>query len=155
MKNSKILYLILLFIGLWAMLGEILHLESLKGLGLATGFSPYPKVFCDAGGLEPFASKFVVQAYRKNEKISFWEQEITPQLYTQLAGPYFRRNVYGAAIAYAPRLTEPIRQAVWRYALLKPGVLREVLQIPEETDHIKIQIKTQTRGRFDHWEYAP
>lgn len=150
----KFHYLIILFIGFWAMLGEIFNMGLLKGLGLAYGFSPYPKVFCDAQGLEPFASKFVMQAFRNNETVPFWEQEITPELYAKLQGPYFRRNVYGAAIAYAPRLSEPVRQTVWRYALQKPGVLREVLQIPHDAEQVKIQIQTQTRGRTERWEYT-
>ena len=57
---------------------------------------------------------------------------MTPEVYARLAGPYNRRNAYGAAMAGGPALAadpslRPMFLAVSRYALCDPApVLREL-----------------------------
>jgi hypothetical protein len=43
--------------------------------------------------------------------------ELTPEVYAKLRGPYNRRNVYGAALAFGPVLPVEMRNAVMKYAL--------------------------------------
>ncbi|MCH8924403.1 MAG: hypothetical protein IIA67_14790, partial [Planctomycetes bacterium] len=57
--------------------------------------------------------------------------ELTPEVSSQLRGPYNRRNVYGAALAYGPVLatderTAPMLSAVMSYGLCgEAPLLRE------------------------------
>jgi hypothetical protein len=138
----------LLLVGFTQMAGDILGYRVLKGLGAATVAAPCPKVFCDIDGLEPFASSFSITANREYQS-SF---AITPELYSHLKGPYNRRNVYGAAIAAAPRLPEPIRRAVLGYAFAAHGPLRGTLALPENAP-ITLTIQTRTRGRDKTWTF--
>jgi hypothetical protein len=138
----------LLLIGLTQMTGDLLGNRNLKGIGAATAIAPCPKVFCDMDGLEPFASSFTITA-KGRDTISI---PVTPELYSRLTGPYNRRNVYGAAIAGAPRLPEPIRESVFAYAFGSEGPLRE-LDLPENSQ-ITLTIRTNTRGRDDVWNFS-
>jgi hypothetical protein len=146
MKWRNILSCALLLVGLTQMAGDLLGNRNLKGIGAATVVSPCPKVFCEMDGLEPFASTFIITAKGQNS-VSF---PVTPELYSRLNGPYNRRNVYGAAIAAAPRLPEPIRRSVFTYAFAPGGPLRRDLALPEGT-RIMLTVRTNTRGRDDIW----
>jgi hypothetical protein len=110
----------LLVIGLLQMTADILGLSSLKAIAAATGASPAPKVFSSAQGLETFSSRFYVVWPNRNAEVP--SLELTPELYAHIRGPYNRRNVFGAALAYAPVLardprTKPMYDSVVRYAL--------------------------------------
>jgi len=112
--------LCLLVVGLLQMTGDVLHVPALKGIGAATVASPAPKVFSAVRGLETYSSRFFLEwTDRSGEQHSI---QLTPELYARLAGPYNRRNVYGAALAYGPVLmtdprTRPMFQSVISYAL--------------------------------------
>lgn len=99
--------------------------DGLRALGMASAASPFPKVFSNAEGLDTFASRFTLA----------WEEPggtrrvtLTSELYARLRGPYWRRNVFGAAIAYGPVLARnevlaPLLTNVLRYGLGEPGPL--------------------------------
>jgi hypothetical protein len=129
------------------MAGDILGSNALKGIGAATGMAPCPKVFCDINGLEAFASSFQIIA-EGEETVSI---QITPELYARLRGPYNRRNVYGAAIAAAPRLPKAMWQSVFCYAFRPDGTLRRELALPRNTKRIYLAVRTNSRGRDDYW----
>ena len=107
--------LALLALGLLQMAGDLLSIQALRGLGAATGASPAPKVFSAVRGLETYSTRFFLE----------WTDlhglphslEVTPAVYAKLRGPYIRRNVYGAALAYGPVLPTELLQPVMRYAL--------------------------------------
>ncbi len=149
----SIISLLICFIGLTQILGYAFNLSFLKGIGFSSVISPFPKVFSDVEGLETFASEFTLKLTDKNNTVK--ELSITPELYSNLSGPYNRRNVYGAALSYAPRLKEEVWQTVFCYAFYLPGVLRQELRIPDSTQHIAVLIKTKTRGRNDQWLLDP
>ena len=108
----------------------------LKGLGAATAAAPAPKVFSAVRGLETYSTRFFLE----------WEDvdgeahslELTPEVYGRLRGPYNRRNVYGAVLAYGPVLatderTRPLFESVARYALCgEAPLLRELGIDPAE-----------------------
>src|SRR3954464_3791251 len=98
---------------------------ALRGIGAATAASPLPKVFSDVDGLETFASGFTLH-YRSGDGTRT-DTAITPALYGRLAGPYNRRNVYGAALSYAPRLPRELWEPVYCYGLAPGGPLRSEL----------------------------
>jgi len=139
--------LAVLIIGLTQMVGDLVGNPALKGLGAATAMAPSPKVFCEINGFEPFASTFDIVA-EGDKTVSI---RITPELYSHLKGPYNRRNVYGAAIAGAPLLPDKIRNAVLFYGFNVTGPLRRDLALPQNIARISISIRSNTRGRNQHW----
>ena len=135
-------------LGLTAMAGDALGIRALKGIGLASTIAPCPKVFCDTKGMEAFASKFVL-LFETNGHAA--EVELTPELYSRLEGPYNRRNVFGAALSFGPRLPEPLWRSVFEYGLGENGPLRRELGIPADATNLVVVIQTKTRGRNDEW----
>ena len=116
----------LLVLGLLTMVGDLTGFVALKGFGAATVASPAPKVFSAVEGYETYSTRFFLK----------WEDgnslELTPAVYSRLRGPYNRRNIYGAILAYGPVLwkNERTRDMFWsvtRYALTGDApVLREL-----------------------------
>lgn len=104
-------------------------------------------------GLETFASTFTLSGV-DGEGAPF-ALELTPELYGRLRGSYNRRNVYGAALSYAPRLPEELWQAVFCHAFDGDGPLRRELGLPDGAHALTMTIRTQTRGRDDEWELQP
>ena len=127
----------LLVLGLLQMTGDVLEKTGLttvgrplKGIGAASTASPAPKVFSAVRGLETYSTRFHLEwtdrAGQSHDLL------ITPELYGHLRGPYNRRNVYGAVLAYGPVLatdprTAPMFRAVSRAALCgEAPLLREL-----------------------------
>ena len=152
-KHINLLAIFFLCIGLSQIVGFAFNIRALKGIGFASAIAPFPKVFSDVDGLETFASEFTLLLTNSNSEVS--EVVISPELYSQIPGPYNRRNVYGAALSYAPRLDERIWKKVFCYAFYNPGVLRESLKISADVRHVAVRIKTNTKGRSDHWLLDP
>jgi len=138
-------------LGTLQIVGGVLDWTPLRGVAAAWGFAPYPKVFSDVRGLETFASSFTLQWQAGGRDVSL---PITPELYAKLRGPYNRRNVYGAALAYAPRLPAEQWQAVYCYGLRSGGPLRRELGVPDDAVHFRVRIDTRTRGRSEAWTLA-
>jgi len=124
MKKRDLATLAVLAIASLQMLGHLTGSATLRGLGPLSGISPYPKVFCEADGYEPFAATFTLIG--ENDAGLTQEIPLTAERYAQLAGPYNRRNVYGAALAYAPRLPDDLRS----HLFTKMGPLFEELNLP-------------------------
>ena len=128
MKKAGPVLLVLL--GLMQVAGDVLHLPVLKGLGLATAASPAPKVFSAVHGLETYSTRFYIEWNGTDSQ--FHSIEITPELNSHLRGPYNRRNVYGAVLAYGPVLvpdskSRPMFDSVANYALCGTApLLREL-----------------------------
>lgn len=141
----------LLLVGMSQMLGAWMGIDWLRGLGAATAAAPYPKVFSDVDGLETFASRFDLFIADDN---GGWESiPMDSALYSQVGGSYNRRNVYGAALSYGPRLPEAIWREIFAFGLAEGGPLRRELGLPETGD-IVVRIATRTRGRDDVWILA-
>ena len=153
LKRRNIIALILLALGFTQMLGAVTGIAPLRGLGAASAMAPNPKVFSDVDGLETFASDFTL-SYRDSTGTAK-SLTITPELYGRLGGPYNRRNVYGAALSYAPRLPEPLWTSVYCHGFAPAGPLRSELGLSPRDSDIRITIRTRTRGRSDQWTYAP
>lgn len=146
-KKTEIACVFIFCVGMFQMVGYIAGVDVLRGLGAASTISPFPKVFSDADGLETFASKFTIE-FKHDDKPSDFV-EITPELYSQLKGPYKRRNVYGAALSYGPRLPDALWQPVFCYGFAGP--LLEELNLPTQFDSLQLHIETKTQGRDDVW----
>ena len=133
--------------GLTQMLGYYTDNKILRGIGAAYLSSPMPKVFSDVKGLETFASKFTLE-YTTNDQQKH-KIPITPELYSKIRGPYKRRNVFGAALSYAPRLPSELWQPVFNYGF--SGPLIEELELPSDASTIRVRIETKTAARNDRW----
>src|SRR3546814_880808 len=95
-------WVILLGVGSLSMAGNLFDLAPLRGVGLATAMSPAPKVFSAVRGLETYSTRFFLEWNTVDgEAVSV---ELTPEINANLRGPYNRRNVYGAVLAYGPVL---------------------------------------------------
>jgi hypothetical protein len=111
--------LLLLLVGLAQMTGELLQTPRLKEVGALSVASPFPKVFTDFDGLEPFASAFTLDVEIGPGETEYIQ--ITPEFYRRLKGPYNRRNAYGAALSYAPRLPQALWEAPFCHEFAKNG----------------------------------
>jgi len=129
MRKSVI---VLLVVGLLQMAGDLLRVPAIKGLAAATAASPAPKVFSAVRGLETYSTRFFVEWTDKAGQ--FHSVEITPERAKGMRGPYNRRNVYGAVLAYGPIMQSdaslrPMFDSVSRYALCGDAPLLRELAI--------------------------
>jgi hypothetical protein len=135
---------LLLIIGLLQMAGDILRLPALKAFGLASAASPAPKVFSAVQGLETYSTRFYIDWTDTNRQAH--STEITPELNSHIRGPYNRRNVYGAVLAYGPVLvsnsqSRPMFESVARYALCGSApLLRELGIDPAKVSGVHIRL---------------
>lgn len=150
--RANLLALLILFLASSQLLGLLLGSRVLRGLGAATLMAPLPKVFSDVRGLETFASDFTI-LYEEDGVTQ--QIAVTPAFYSRLAGPYNRRNVYGAALSYGPRLPEALWSAVFCHGLEPNGPFRKELGIPARATGVRVRIETKTRERSDSWTLKP
>jgi hypothetical protein len=138
--------LALTILALAQMTGDLLNVPALKGVAAATTASPAPKVFSAARGLETYSTRFIIEYEHR-------EVALTQEMYAKLRGPYNRRNVYGAALAYGPVLsTDPRTRAMFDevslYALCgdRP-ILRELgIEVPRDA---RVRIRYERVGGTD------
>jgi hypothetical protein len=143
--------ILVLALGSLQFVGDCLGSSTLRGIGAALGFAPFTKVFSDVDGFETFAADFTLSYQLSDGSETF--SPITPEFYQQLEGPYNRRNIYGAALSYAPRLPDELWQSVFCYGF--NGTLRDEFGIPADANQITIHIATRTQGRDDTWKFTP
>lgn len=145
----RIFYILLIAIGFMKIVGHLTGSSAVKGLSTVFCSSPLPIVFTEQHGIESFAADFYLIADHDSEPAL-----ITPEIYSRIKGPYNRRNVYGAAIAFAPILPEEFRDQVYQYGLCKPGPLSNELDIfPKDTKGYQIFIQSKTRLDSSHWKF--
>jgi hypothetical protein len=120
MNRHQVSAAFLVILGTGRIIGEFSGFLPLQALAAAVGASPAPKVFSAVRGLETFSTRFFIEW--PGRRI-----ELTPEIYSHMRGPYNRRNVYGAALAYAPVIPSTLRDPVMRYALCGDApLLREL-----------------------------
>jgi hypothetical protein len=152
----------LLAVGLLQMTADMLQLRALKGVAAATAASPAPKVFSSVHGLETYSSRFFVEWTDKSGM--FHSIKISPENTGGLRGPYNRRNVYGAVLAYGPVLqsdpsVRPMFESISRYALCGDAPLLRELGIPvteiRGVPRIRIEMRPGTQTSDLPLEYEP
>lgn len=114
MKTKRLAGLALCALALSQMAAEALGSKPLRAAAAASGAAPAPKVFCDVRGFETFSNRFLVERFTD---AGVERGVIDRASYAKLRGPYNRRNVYGAAVAYGPVLPRELRDPVLRRAL--------------------------------------
>jgi hypothetical protein len=148
-RQRNIAALAITILGCSAMLGDLTNSPKMKGLGVSWCFAPIPKVFCDNQQLEAFASEFTIVTTGDDGSIT--KIRITPELYSRMPGPYNRRNVYGAALSFGPKLPESLWRPVFEYGLGARGALTHEFNLPCNTTNVSVTIQTRTAGRADRW----
>src|SRR5262245_53641804 len=115
--RAKLSFAFLVGLGCLQMASDVLGLPKLKGLAAATQVSPAMKVFTAHESYETHAAFFSVQW---RDATGLHALALTPAVYKAVQGPYNRRNVYGAALAYGPLLrknpaTRAMQESVMNY----------------------------------------
>jgi hypothetical protein len=135
--KARITAALLIVIGSIHMAADIVGAERLEALANAAQASPAMKVFTSHEDYETFSPRFEIRYVSiGGEQRTL---ELTPSTYAGLAGPYNRRNAYGAALAYAPVLIEAPRTraivpTVLRYGFCDPGPLVAELGLADFDD---------------------
>jgi hypothetical protein len=130
MKTTDYRAIALVIVGLAQMLATLLGVTPVAGLAAATVASPAPKVFSVARGLETFSTGFTLEWQTPDGQLE--QLALDPHVYPRLKGPYKRRNVYGAILAFGPVLasdakTRPMFDLASHYAMCDGApVLREL-----------------------------
>lgn len=142
------LVILLLILGLLQMAGDLLRVPALKGLAAATAASPAPKVFSAVRGLETYSTRFFIEW--TDTAGNSHSVEITPETAKGLSGPYNRRNVYGAVLAYGPIMQSdatlwPMFESVSNYALCGEAPLLRELAIDTTNMKGAPRVRLETR----------
>lgn len=104
--------IILCFFATVKVLSDVLGLEKLSAVAAVTNVTPAMKVFTAQKGYETYSSVFVLTVNHTDGQTV--TTQLSPKIYSGLRGPYNRRNVYGALIAYGPVLvSKPRTHAMW------------------------------------------
>lgn len=143
--RTRLALSLLLVLGVGRMLLDLAGASGPAAVLGATGAAPAPRVFSSVEGLETYSSAFFVQ-WRNAEGETF-EAELTPERYAALRGPYNRRNVYGAALAYGPILQDdpraaPLLEGVARRAFCADApLLRELgIETPGRVGPVSVRV---------------
>ncbi|MFP4601180.1 MAG: hypothetical protein ACLFVJ_23230 [Persicimonas sp.] len=151
---SKLDYraLALLVLGLAQMIGAMIGLAPLKGLAAATTASPAPKVFSSVKGLETYSTDFQLAWETVGGKTEVLA--LTPEIYPRLQGPYNRRNIYGAILAFGPvlytdELTRPMFDEIAEYALCGDAPILRELGIDPDALAGGLRVEYQPRPGLD------
>ncbi len=142
---------LLLVLGLTRMVGYWTQSKILQGIGAASGIAPFTKVFSATDGYEAFTASFVIRGTSAAGAAS--EIQLTPEIYSKLRGPYMRRNVYGAALVFAPRLPETLRTTLHSQALGPHSPLRTELEIPADWVSAELIIHPREGSPDSAWTY--
>ena len=146
MNRTTIAAVGLVLLGVMQMTGDLMDRagletpgKALRGIGAATMASPAPKVFSSVKGLETYSTRFALFWHGLDGKER--QLELTPEVYAKLRGPYNRRNVYGAALAFGPVLPAELRDAVMKYALCGERPLFRELGIDPGEVHDSVGVR--------------
>lgn len=121
---------LLLVLATIKVVADVAGWQKLSAVSAVTNAAPAMKVFTAHNGYETFSSTYTLTVFW----IDGHQQTVTlnPANYRGLQGPYNRRNVYGAAIAYGPILaTSEHAQSMWQSVAQEgfctpDGVIREL-----------------------------
>jgi len=134
------------------LLGYLTGQSWLRGLSIASVASPLPFVFSQFRGYETFAASYELSAnYTGGRKVSV---AITPELYAELGGSYNRRNTYGAAASFGPRMTKPDEEKlvnqVLTFGFCSGGPIASQLEDPNVTS-ATLTVTSRTKGSTEVW----
>jgi len=108
---------------------DLFEQPEVSAIATVTNAAPAMKVFTAHRGYETYSSRFALSVQFKDGEVV--NHRLNPATYAGLHGPYNRRNVYGALIAYGPVLVaNPKTLPMWR-EMAQRGFCREAGVIAE------------------------
>ena len=148
LKKLTFSVVLVMSIGFLQIVGFVTGIDGLRDVGRLTAASPLPLVFSDFRGLETFSLEFSIEAKARDGQSVI--KKITPELYDKFRGPYNRRNVYGAVLAYGPKLTEPTEEpmvdSVLKYGFCKGGPLVSMFGLSDPLQMATITALSKARS---------
>ena len=134
---------------------DLLDQPAISAGAAVTNLAPAMKVFTAHEGYETYSASFTLNVgFSDGEKVTLPLNQAT---YAGLRGPYNRRNVYGALIAYGPVLvanpqTRPMWQAMARRGFCgKHSVVAELgLDNSSGVSHASIDFLNQVSRESDY-----
>lgn len=146
--KTKLATALLILLGTIRVFAEFAGLEKLSAAAAVTNAAPAMKVFTAHQGYETFSPAFQLQL-RWQDGVSR-QLALDPAVYRRIKGPYNRRNMYGATLAYGPVLsTNEHTKAMWRsvadYAFCNPGVMLKELGLEPPDQHYTLVVTYQSR----------
>lgn len=150
----KIAPYVLIGIGALQMLGYLTNIKAVRGMGFATVASPLPLVFSHFRGTEPFSSQFYLDIVYQDGRLH--SQKINPELYSRLKGPYSRRNVYGAVMAFGPGFQSVDEKQLWTDVMSfglchEEGILQD-FGINDPIEKAVIRVKLNSKKENNEWK---
>lgn len=142
--RDRLAWAFLVTLGSLQIAADAFGLARVKALAAALQVSPAMQVFTAHAGYETHAARFSLSWLDPSG--TAYVLALDPSTYARVAGPYNRRNVYGAAFAYGPLLrADPrlrgMQESVMRYALCDPGSLRAELGIPVDALYLTAHVE--------------
>ena len=151
-RTARVCQVGLIVLGALNLTGFVTQQPWLRGLAIASVASPLPFVFSQFRGYETFAADYELIALSKQGEQT--RVAITPALYSRLGGSYNRRNTYGAAASYGPRMTEPGERAlvehVLAFGICAGGPIARALPEPELARGTFV-VSSRTFGSTETW----
>ena len=136
--------LILLIIGCLNIVGYLCFSPNMQGLAFVTASSPLPLVFSAYKGIETFSFEYQPISINNETQIDLLD------IYPKIAGPYNRRNVFGAMFSYGPLFDDPnlikLRDEILNWAICKQKLGREIFVNLPDILFAEIEIKSKTVG---------
>lgn len=133
---------ILIFLATIKIIATLMGWDKVVGIASMTNLTPAMKVFTAHKGYETYSSTFVIEASYADGLSE--KKTLTSKVYSHLKGPYNRRNVYGALIAYGPLLAQNPKTKAMYDAMTKSAFCKEPNILTELTFENKNKIKQVT-----------
>ena len=163
-----VLSLLLLVVGCLNSYGYLFNQPSIKGLGIVTVASPLPLVFSSHNGIETFSTEFLMNVTYADSQTNEHQEALFPlnhEIYSQIQGPYNRRNAYGVLFSHGPffltRELINLRQEILQYAVCKNGLdldYEKILGVDNNITAIKkaeIIVTSKTKGNENkNWKMS-
>lgn len=151
--SNRTLLVAVLATGSLQLVGWATGWTALQRLGQLTAASPLPLVFSTHQGWESFSPRFVIDVKYRDGKMQ--HVPVEPRVYAELPGPYNRRNVYGAVMAFGPLLAEgkkrAMRDQVLHYAFCDGGPLARLASRPDDVVGAVVSAAPRARGESAVW----
>lgn len=116
--------------------------KGLSAVGKLTMVAPFPKVFCQVGGVEPWAWEHTLTLrYADGHEVSGSLDRAGARRLAQT--PYAWRNAYGAAVVYGPWLPAEAVASVLRHGACETRTLPDLAGAPP--DPVSVTITSSPR----------
>ena len=130
----------------------------IRSFGLVSTAAPLPLVFSAHNGLETFAQQYAVTLFWQNDGSEKRQRVlIDSALYSQVAGSYNRRNIYGAVFSHGPIIASKSGTAliddILIYALCGDGVLLTEFSLPKQPNSLSVESRPNDSAK-KVWTHA-